>query len=75
MPDADAPSLHSGTRAPRAKQDSKIRAVDLAVQVQIAQSVEAPIAKQLTEVGSIDNMIAVQVWWAECGADWSRRRE
>ena len=47
MPDADlAPSLHSGTRAPRAKQVSQIRAVDLAVQVQIAQSIEAPIAKQ-----------------------------
>ena len=62
MPDSDLSAcLNSGTRAPRAEQDSKIRAIDLAVQVQIAQSVEAPIAKQQADVGSIHNIIAVEV--------------
>ena len=65
--------LNSGARAPRAEQNAKIRAIDLAVNVQIARTVEAPIAKQQAEVGAIDNMIAVEVWWAEGRADWSWR--
>jgi hypothetical protein len=58
---APAAGLNSGTRAPRSEQDSKIRAIDLAVQVQVAQTVEAPIAKQQADVGPIDNIIAVEV--------------
>jgi hypothetical protein len=62
MPDSDpVAGLNSGTRTPCAEQDSKIRAVDLAVQVQVAQTVEAPIAKQQADVGPIDNIIAVEV--------------
>jgi hypothetical protein len=41
-----SPQLNSGTRAPRAEQNAKIRAIDLAVDVQIAGTEEAPIAKQ-----------------------------